>query len=66
MDRSVHISNSISREDLISVIDGSDLPLVNSSNRQRLRFIDPNSLQKLCAACTSLLPKPGLLTLLFS
>ena len=47
MDRSVHISNSISREDLISVIDGSDLPLVNSSNRQRLRFIDPNSLQKL-------------------
>jgi|HubBroStandDraft_5_1064220.scaffolds.fasta_scaffold461969_2 hypothetical protein len=37
----------MSREDLICVIDGSDLPLINSSNRQRLRYLDRDSLQKL-------------------
>lgn len=37
----------MSREELIRVIDGSDLPLINSSNRQRLRYLDRATLQRL-------------------
>jgi hypothetical protein len=40
------ISN-MSREELIRVIHGADLPLINSRNRHRLRFLDKNSLQRL-------------------
>src|SRR5579872_4775328 len=37
----------MSREELIRVINGSDLPLVNSSNRQRLKYLDRASLERL-------------------
>jgi len=37
----------MSREELIRVIEGSDLPLINSSNRQRLNYLDRASLERL-------------------
>jgi hypothetical protein len=37
----------MSREELIRVINGSDLPLVTSSNRQRLNYLDRASLERL-------------------
>jgi hypothetical protein len=37
----------MSREELVRVIDGSDLPLINSSTRQRLRYLDRSTLQRL-------------------
>jgi hypothetical protein len=37
----------MSREELIRVINGSHLPLVNSSNRQRLKYLDRASLERL-------------------
>jgi hypothetical protein len=37
----------MSREELIRVINGSDLPLVTSSNRQRLKYLDRASLERL-------------------
>jgi hypothetical protein len=37
----------MSREELIRVINGSDLPLINSSNRQRLNYLDRASLERL-------------------
>ena len=37
----------MSREELIRVIDGSDLPLINSSNRRRLKYLDRATLARL-------------------
>jgi hypothetical protein len=37
----------MSREELIRVIHGADLPLINGRNRQRLRYLDRDSLQRL-------------------
>ena len=39
--------SKMSREELIRVIDGADLPLINSRNRQRLKYLDRPSLQRL-------------------
>jgi hypothetical protein len=39
--------STMSREELIRVIDGADLPLINSRNRQRLKYLDRPSLQRL-------------------
>jgi hypothetical protein len=37
----------MSREELIRVIEGSDLPLINKSSRQRLNYLDRGSLERL-------------------
>lgn len=37
----------MSREELIDVIRGSDLPLIDSRNRQRLKYLDRVSLERL-------------------
>jgi hypothetical protein len=43
----IGIISKMSRDELIRVIDGADLPLIDSRNRQRLRYLDRPSLQRL-------------------
>jgi hypothetical protein len=37
----------MSREELVGVIEGSGLPLINKSSRQRLNYLDRGSLERL-------------------
>jgi hypothetical protein len=39
--------SEMSREELIRVIHGADLPLINNRNRHRLQYLDQASLQRL-------------------
>jgi hypothetical protein len=43
----IGIISKMSADELISVIDGADLPLINNRNRQRLKYLDRPSLERL-------------------
>jgi hypothetical protein len=43
----VGMISEMGREELIRVIHGADLPLINSRNRHRLQYLDRSSLERL-------------------